>query len=161
MARSMNRMYDAGTLLKDAGLVAASAAAQVAAAAQVLDLAGDSGSIAGFNQPEQPFMECELVIDVTAIEIASNDEKYVIHFQGSTSPTFASSIANLASLELSAAAVAAGGGTVAGAIGRYLMAVRNERNGTIYRYVRLYTTATGTIATGINYTARLSKMLKG
>ena len=41
--------------------------------------------------------------------------------------------------------------------GRYILPVRNEINGTWYRYARLYTDVTGTIATGINYTAYVAQ----
>jgi hypothetical protein len=41
--------------------------------------------------------------------------------------------------------------------GRYVIPVRNEEGGTIYRYVRLSTLIAGNIATGINFSAFLAK----
>ncbi len=43
------------------------------------------------------------------------------------------------------------------AIGRHIVPIRNELNGTLYRYVRIFTVVAGAIATGINYSAFLAK----
>lgn len=146
---SHNHVYDANLLFKDAGLVAASAAAQVSAVNKIVDL---GASLPSTNQPVAEVIG-EMVIDVTAIETASNDETYTIIVQGSNSSTFASGIENLCQMQLSAAAVALGGATVAGATGRHLLPFRNWKNNTVYRYLRVYTVVGGTVATGINYTA--------
>lgn len=136
--------YDNDLLLKDAGLVAATAAAQVSAADKVLDL----GSAR---------MEGTVVLDVSAIEIASNDEEYDIILQGSTTAGFtAGTIQNLAQMNLGATEVRQGvaASTVLdSATGRYEMPFTNEQDDVVYRYVRLITVIAGTIATGINYKA--------
>jgi hypothetical protein len=62
---------------------------------------------------------------------------------------------DLAVLILGAAEVI--GGDVDSSTGRYQVPFRNERNGTKYRYLRVYTDVSGTIATGINFTAYLGK----
>lgn len=141
-----NRVYnfDAEALLKDAGLIAASAAAQVDSAAKIYD--------AGAAR-----MEGTIVIDVTAIEIASNDEEYDIILQGSNSASFASGIENLAQLNLGATEVRQGGAQDS-TTGRYEMFFTNEQDDTTYRYLRLYTVVAGAIATGINYTAFMAPM---
>jgi len=133
-------MYDSTLVLKDAGLVAASAAGTVDSAAKIADVGGGR-------------VNAVLTIDVTAIEIASNDELYAVAIQGSTSSTFASGIEELAVLNLGAAEVLAGDGD--STVGRYELPFNNEKAGTIYPYLRVYTTVSGTIATGINYTARV------
>lgn len=144
----MRRNYTRDDLLemKDAGLVAASAAAQVASAAKVLDL-GD-GSMQG-----------EVVIDVTALEIADNDEIYDIVFQLSNVAAFATDtdIWDRVSLTLSAAEVKRTDANGDSVIGRYILPVDNEMAGTVYRYARLYTVVAGTVGTGINYKASLAK----
>ena len=66
-------MYDFTLSMKDAGLVAASAAATVGGAAKIANVG--NGRVDG-----------EMVIDVTAIEIASNDELYAVAIRGA--PTF-------------------------------------------------------------------------
>lgn len=133
--------FDALTLLKDAGAITASAAAQVGGQAKVLDMG--AGRFDG-----------TVVVDVMAIDISSADEIYDIIIQGSNSSSFASGIENLAQLNLAATAVRDGGGQNS-VVGRYEIGVTNEQADTVYRYVRAYTKAAGTTPS-INYTAYLS-----
>jgi hypothetical protein len=135
-------MIDFEHILKDAGLVAADAAGQVDGVDQVISLGAG-------------LVEGKVIVDVTAIEIADNDEKYTIKLQGSSSATFASAIEDLAILELGAQEVI--GGDQDSTTGRYKVAFRTEKNSTIYPYVRLYTNVAGTVATGINFSAYLGK----
>lgn len=130
--------YDSSLSLKAAGLVAADTA----------------GSLI-VNVGDATFKGVA-VIDVTAIEIASNDERYVISVQGSTSATFASDVQNLASLELGATEVRSGG-AIDSAVGRYELLFLNEQDGICYPYIRIYTDVSGTIATGINYAAFIGR----
>jgi hypothetical protein len=62
-------MIDYTHTLKDAGLVASSAAGQVDSSDKIVDLGAG-------------LVEGHLVVDVTAIEIADNDEYYDIQLQG-------------------------------------------------------------------------------
>jgi len=135
-------MIDNDYILKDAGLVAADAAGTVDSEALIADLGAG-------------LVEGNMVVDVSAIEIADNDEIYKISLQGSNSATFASGIVDLAILELGANEVI--GGDVDSTIGRYIVPFRTEKNGTVYQYVREYCDVDGTIATGINFTAHLTK----
>ncbi len=127
-------------ILKDAGLVAADASGQVGGSDVIVDLG--EGLVKG-----------HIVVDVSAIEIDSDDEVYKISLQGSSSATFASDITDLATVELGANEVI--GGDVDSTAGRYRVPFRTEKNGTIYRYARVYCDVAGTVATGINYSARL------
>lgn len=139
-------IFDAELQLKDAGLVAADAAAQVGGNAQVLDV-GD----ARFTG--------ELVVDVSAIEVASNDELYEIILEGSTTEAFSGGEQReLVVLRLGANEVLPRG-SADSTTGRYAVPFTNEPNpgGTTFRYLRAYTNVSGTIATGINYLAYLSK----
>jgi len=138
--------FDAGLELKDAGLVAASAAAQVDSAAKVLDLG--SGLVEG-----------DIVLDVSALEIASNDENYDIIAQLSPDSNFstAGNIVERCALNLAAKEVKRSDCDKDDAIGRYILPFNNEHKDTLYRYARLYTVVAGTIATGINYSAFLAK----
>lgn len=131
--------FDAGMQFKDAGLVASSAAAQVSSADKIVTV-GDT------------FIKGVMVIDVSAIEIASNDEHYRIAVQGSTSATFASVIETLAELDLGATEVRDGGAQDS-VVGRYELPFMNVQAGVQYPYLRVYTFVGGSIATGINYTA--------
>lgn len=130
--------FDANLEFKDAGLVAASAAATVDSAAKIVDLG--EGLFSG-----------DMVIDVTAIEIASNDERYDIVVQLSDSSSFASGIVDGPTLALGAHETLPG--DTDSATGRFILPFRNELNGTWYRYARIYTVVAGSIATGINYSA--------
>lgn len=139
--------YDSLLQLKDAGLVAASAAAEVDSSAQVLDLG--TGRVDGV-----------VVIDVTAIEIASNDERYEIYAEVASETAFDTTNQPAGSIQLGALEVLGAGSShflVDSTTGRYEMPISNERQGTQYRYLRLYTVVAGTIATGINFTAFFAK----
>lgn len=101
-----------------------------------------------------------LVVDVTAVEIASNDERYIIAVQGSTSATFASDVQNLAMIELGATEVRSGG-AIDSLTGRYELLFINEQAGVTYPYIRAYTDVAGTIATGINWSGFFSRDVLG
>lgn len=140
-----NYNFDAAMQLKDAGLVAASAAAQVAGDDQIVDLGISGGGKVGR-------FEGVVVVDVSAIEIASNDEHYHVIVQVSSSPTFASDIENVAELDLGATEVR-DGGALDSITGRYEIPFQTEQADVVRQYLRLYTLVSGTVATGINYTA--------
>lgn len=129
--------YDDALELKAAGLVAATAAGST-----IVDLG--PGLFDGF-----------VVIDLTACEIATGDEIYTVALEAS----------NVAAMDSGSVCV---GKKVFGNLvvpmdaalstaGRYVIPVRNEEGGTIYRYVRIHTAVAGTIASGINYSAFLAK----
>ena len=134
--------FDSDLEFKDAGLVAADAAAQVDSAAKVVDVG--TGLFKG----------C-MILEVTALEIASNDEIYDIVIQGSSDSDFgtAGNIVDLAQINLSAKEVKRTDSDKDDETGRYKIYFDNENNGTFYRYLRLYTDVSGAIATGINYSA--------
>lgn len=136
-------LHDDALIMKAAGLIAASAAV-----ATIIDTGPGAGFRAG-----------RVEINVTAAEIASNDELYDIVIQGSNSATFAtaSGVLDLASIPIAAAGVNRTDSDyvqVAGIRSLYFDNVGPD--GTVYRYLRLYTVVAGNIATGINYTAKLS-----
>lgn len=141
MSNAVTKIHDTATILKAAGLIAASAAV-----ATILDL--------GLAN-----VEGDIVVDVTALEIASNDEIYDIVVQFSDSATFgvAADIQDAGSITLSAKEVKRTDSDKDDIIGQYVMPFTNEITGTIYRYMRLFTVVAGTIATGINYSAFATK----
>ena len=134
--------FDANMEFKDAGLVAASAAATVDGSAKVVDVG--TGHFKG----------C-MILDVSALEIASNNEIYDIVIQGSSDSDFGTdtNICELAQLNLSAAEVKRTDCNKDDSTGRFKLYFDNENDGTNYRYLRVYTVVGGTVATGINYTA--------
>jgi len=134
--------FDADLEFKDAGLVASSAAAQVDSSDKIVDLG--TGLFRG----------C-MIIDVSALEIASNNEIYDIIVQLSSDSDFgtAGNIVEAAQLNLSASEVKRSDSDADNSTGRYKIYFDNEFDGTYYRYARVYTVVTGTVATGINYSA--------
>jgi hypothetical protein len=128
--------YDNALLLKAAGLVAASADGSI------LDL-GD-GLVCGY-----------LVVDLSACEIATGDERYTISLEGSNVAAMDSGSVCLAKKVFGNLVVPMD--AALSAAGRYVIPFRNEEGGTIYRYVRLSTLVAGTIATGINFMAFIAK----
>jgi hypothetical protein len=148
--------FDANLELKDAGLVAASAAATVDESAKVVDLGstGPSTLTSGVG-----FTRGDIVIDVTALEIASDDEIYKIVVQLSSDSDFGTdtNIVDAMQLTLAAAEVQESDANADDVIGRYILPFHNWYAETLYRYMRLYTIVAGTIASGINYSAYLSR----
>lgn len=140
MARNQKDFsYDADLEMKDAGLIAADAAWTVDAAAKVIDLG-------------EARVDGRVILDVSAVEIASNDERYFVKLQFSDSATFASGIVEGPGIFMGALETLIGADTDT-TVGRYELPFTNEINGVTYRYVRGYTDVVGTIATGINFTA--------
>lgn len=134
-------MYDTQLILKDAGAVTASGYGEVDSVAQTLSLG--TGLVKG-----------RMVVDVSAIEIASGDELYQIFLLGQDADGNETA---LAMLELGAAAVVQG--DVDSLVGTYEVPFFTSKNGTNYASsVRVRYVISGTIATGINYTARLEEM---
>jgi len=136
--------FDADMLMKDAGLVAATAAATVSGAAKVKNVGAAR-------------LDAVLVVDVSAVEIASNDEEYDIIVQGSNDSAFASGVENLGQLNLGATEVRQGGAQDS-TTGRYELLFTNYQDDTVYQYLRVYIVVAGTIATGINFKAFIAKL---
>jgi len=129
-------MYDTKLILKAAGLVAATA----------------NGS--GIEVGEGKF-SARMVIDVSAIEIDTGDEKYVLHLVGGDDSDFTNST-SLGSIELGGSTSGIEG-NVDSEIGRFEIPVSNKKGGVIYPHVRLRTIISGTVGTGINFSAYLSE----
>ena len=135
-----NYTFDKATMLKDAGLVAADAAATVASVAKIWNCG--NGRI-----------DARVIVDATAVEVDTGNESYEIIVQGSKSASFASGVVNLASRTIGDSSVLGGGQSADSPVGRYEIPFTNEVQDTRYEYIRLYTNVTGTLAAGINYTA--------
>ena len=128
--------YDTALSLKSAGLLAASTDGTI------LDLG--AGLVDGY-----------LVIDLTACEIASGDERYTVSLEGSNVAAMSSGSVCLAKKVFGNLVVPMD--AALSASGRYVVPFRNEENGETFRYVRLSTLVAGTIATGINFSAFIAK----
>ena len=97
-----------------------------------------------------------LILDVTAIEVATGDEYYTIALEGSTVSAMTSTSECLAKASFGHLVVPQD--AARSTVGRYVIPVRNEINGTLYRYVRLSCVVAGTIdTTGMTFGAFLAK----
>lgn len=141
-------IFDADLEFKDAGAVAASAAATVDSVAKVVNVG------AGL------FQGC-MILDVTALDLDGNNEIYDIIVQGSTDADFGTdtNIVELAAMNFSAAEVKRSDANADNEVGRYKIYFDNEFNGEFQPYLRIYTVAAGAgITTGINYSAYAVRM---
>lgn len=142
MARNQRDFtVDLNLQLKDAGLIAADDIAQVGGSDKILDLGA-----ARFDG--------RVIIDASAVEVASGDEAYEVVLEFSNSSSFASGIRQGPKFTLgdAAATVMLAADTDNG-VGRYELPFTNEINGTTYRYMRMQIDVSGTVATGVNFTA--------
>ena len=150
--RKQSHTFDAELQLKDAGLIAADEnACQVAAADSILDLG--AGRCSG-----------TLILNVTACEVDSNNEVYHVCTMFSNSATHASGVVAGPTFYLGDAV---GIATLLNApsvptdtdngIGRYEIPFTNVFNNTSYRYMLLSVEVSGTVATGVNFTAYVAK----
>jgi len=141
MARRNYTLDDSGLTIKASAAVGTSAAGTV-----IVDFGAG-------------FVEGNMLIDVTGIEIADNDETYDIILQLSPDAAFgtAGNIREKLGIHLGAKEIKRSDCDADDVIGRYIVPFNNDVAGTIYRYARIYTVVGGTITTGITYYARLCK----
>lgn len=145
MARNQKDFtIDLDTQLKDAGLIAADDDTQVDSSDVILDL-GDSR------------VDGRVIIDASAVEVASGDEIYDLILEFSDESDHGSDVIRGPSFRLGDAAVLSGNADTDNGAGRYELPFCNEINGTTYRYMRMHVDVSGTIATGINFTAWVVK----
>ncbi len=150
--RGQSYIFDADLELKDAGLIAADEnATQVDSTDSIVDLG--AGRCDG-----------TLVLNVSACEVASGDEVYQVCMMFSNSSTHASGVVAGPTFYLGdAAGIAAilNAPTVVpdtdNAIGRYELPFTNVYDGVSYRYLLLSVEVSGAVATGVNFTAYVSK----
>jgi hypothetical protein len=97
------------------------------------------------------------VFDVTALDVTTGDESYKFMVEMSPDAAFgtAGNIRVVAQLHVGGATATAPNGA-ADTVGRFVLPFRNEKNGTTYRYMRLYTLIAGT-SPSIDFSAFLAK----
>lgn len=122
------RTYDAALLIRAAG----AAITSTETGSLILDLGNG-------------LVDADLVVDVTAIDVTTGDEAYSLMLEVSPDATFGTSgnIRVAAELRIGGATFTTPNGA-ADTAGRFVIPFRNERNGTTYRYARLYTLIDGT-----------------
>ena len=141
MARKNFTLDDSGLTIKAAGLVGASAGGSVIA---------DLG---------EGFVEGNILIDVTALEVDTGDESYDIILQLSPDSDFGTdtNIVEKVGINLADATQKRSDANADDVVGRYVIPFNNLYGTSYYRYARIYTVVGGTVVTGINYSARIVK----
>lgn len=134
--------FDANLLLSDAGAaVTADGYAQVGGATATLDLGGNQST----SPTQQARLDAVAVVEISAIDIASGDETYVLRILGSNDSAWASgNIYELAALTLgkgSALVPTTQGDTL---VGEYEIMFTTERANVKYEYIRMYVDVGGT-----------------
>jgi hypothetical protein len=127
-----------------------------AAGSDILDMGATN---VGHNNDAGPGrVTGDIMIDVTAMDIVSNDEIYDIVLQGSPDALFdtAANVQELAAISLGCSEAKRTDSDKDDVIGRYKIPVRNEFMETVYRYLRLYVVAAGTTPS-ITFTAYFVK----
>jgi hypothetical protein len=153
VAQNTDRLQDASTILHDsATAITADTLCLVggSAANGILDIGGltNAGIVgSGTTSADACF---DVSVDVTAMDVASTDEGYVVRVIGSNSSTFASGVALLGSIELGTVNATTGIGSAVGGVdtakgvGRHILTVRNRVGSTVYRYARAIVETAGT-----------------
>jgi len=146
MSEIENRTFDVDLELHDGDAITSDTVGQVDSADQIIDLGSSTAKVA-----------FDMLLRISALEIASNDEVYRIVLEGSSTSDFSSTIVNLLDVSVGANEVLGPNVDQDSAVGTYVLSGTNALNGTEYRYVRLYVDVTGTISTGITLIASLHK----
>lgn len=146
---SRSYSFDANMLLSDgAAAVSASGYAQVGGVDALLDLGGRQG----VTPAQQARIDAMLVIDVSAIDITSTDERYRLKVMGCNASNFSANVVELASIGLGKGSAGTPNTQADSAVGRYELPFTNEQNGTPYEFIKLYVEETGTTPS-ITFTA--------
>lgn len=131
-------LFDANLVLEDS-LNSAGAVSAIVASQAGLNL--DVAKIVDFGDG---LVEGYMIVDIDAILCSAADVLYEIFLQGAQSATFATAglVRNLAALELGAGELMTNATATTGDQGaageRYVIPFRNEINGVVYRYARVY-----------------------
>ena len=138
--------FDSATLLQNSVAVTADAAGTVASAARVITL-GTS------------FVAGVIILDVTAVEVATGNELYIVTLEGSLALAMTSPVVLAAHPLGHTSVIPAANRHASSTVGRYYMHFSNHQNGVTYPYVALYTDCTGTTndTTGLTFSAWIAK----
>ena len=157
IATSGHRDYtiDAENLLKDAGAVTATGAAQVGGSDAVLDFGGEP--LIGQSADQVAYVRGHVVVEVDAVDVADADESYDIVYQLSDDADFtAGNVVARAALHLGTAQ--GPDGDPAAGTGRVVIGVDNEFQGQLFRFARIAHVIAGTTPS-ISYRAFLGQGL--
>lgn len=133
--------FDANLLLSDnAAAYTVDGYAQVAGADGVLDLGGNQG----VTPKQQARIDAACVVDITAIDIASGNETYVLRILGCNTSGFLTGVVELAALTLGKGASLIPATQADSVIGRYEILFCTEQANLKYEFVKLFIDVGGT-----------------
>lgn len=132
--------FDANNVLSDnAAAYTANGYLQAGGANAILDLGGNQGT----SPVQQARIDAMCIFDVTAIDVASTNERYRLLILVSNDPAMANSHC-AAALELGDGPTGTPATQEDSVIGRYEVGFTNQVAGTIYEYVAVYLIVAGT-----------------
>lgn len=144
--------FDQDTELKDAGAVTATGVAQVGGSDQQLDFGGTTPQ----SVEQVAYVPGKVVIDVDALDVGDANESYDIVLQLSDDADF--SAGNVVTKPLLHLGTALGpNGDAMQGLGRVVVGVDNEFQGTLFRHARLAHVIAGTTPS-IDYRAFLTRL---
>lgn len=145
--------FDANNMLSDnAAAYTANGFLQAGGADGVIDLGGNQGatvtlpSIADSSTitPQQPRIDAMGVIDVTALDIASSNERYTIKILGCNAADFAANVVELAAIGLGKGASGTPATLKDSVSGRYELPFCNEQANVKYQFIKAFLIVAGT-----------------
>lgn len=147
--------FDANAQLSDnAAAYAATGYAQVSGADGIVDLGGNQGltvtlpAIADVSPitPQQPRIDAQLIVDVTAVKVSAGNETYDLLLLVSNDPAFgAGNVEQAAGISLGKGASRRGINMKDSVTGRIELGFTNQVEGNIYQYAKLYLVLGGTL----------------
>jgi hypothetical protein len=124
-----------------AAYTGAAAFTQVGGADGLVDFGGNQST----SPKQQARIDAVLVMDVTALNIASSDEKYNVQLLGSNDPAFgAGAVEMLGEYSFGKGSQRDGVNMVDTVVGRYELEFTNEQANVKYQYVKVRVTTAGT-----------------
>jgi len=134
--------FDASLMVSDnAAAYTASGFSQVGGADAKLDLGGNQAT----TPKQQARIDAMLVVDVTAIDVASGDEKYNLQVLGSNDTNFgAGNVEMLTEYSLGKGAVRDGVNMLDSLVGRYEIPFCTEQANVKYQFLKVRNTISGT-----------------
>lgn len=133
--------FDANLVLSDNGAAyTANGYTQVAGADQILNLGGNQG----VTPLQQARMDAVCVIDVTAIDIASGDERYRIKLLACNTADFASNVVEIASIGLGKGSSGTPATQKDSVVGQYELMFCTEQASLKYQFLKAFVEVSGT-----------------
>jgi hypothetical protein len=145
--------FDANNVLSDnAAAYTANGYLQAGGADGIIDLGGNQGititlpSIADSSTltPQQARIDAVVVVDVTAIDITSSNERYTIKVLASNDPSFLTGVQEVAGITIGKGASGTPATQKDNTTGRYELLFTNEQANVKFQFIKLFLVVAGT-----------------